>query len=130
MRTKKQGKFALSDLVWVIGYQLTVYIGRTTVETVAEWLRSGLPQELEGRMKATLDVVLPIAEVESKLTAQDFLNRKRDGLEPYKFPATMLRDAYVQTARAVLMAEIEKEFLANRSGNLESVERRLNGWIL
>lgn len=62
-RTKKQEKFALSDLVWVIGYQLTAYIGPTAAETVAEWLQNGIPEELESRMKAALDVALPIAEV-------------------------------------------------------------------
>ncbi len=128
-RTKKQEKFALSDLVWVIGYQLTAYIGRTAVDTVAEWLQNGLPEELESRMKAALDVALPIAEVESELTAQDFLIRRRVGLEPYKFPATMLRDADVQTARVVLMEEVKREFLANKSEDLESVGCRLNNWI-
>lgn len=128
-RTKKQEKFALPDLVWVIGYQLTAYIGRTAAETVAEWLQNGIPEELESRMKAALDVALPIAEVESELTAQDFLIRKRVGLEPYKFPATMLRDADVQTARVVLMEEVKREFLANKSEDLESVECRLNNWI-
>ncbi len=53
----------------MIGYQLTAYIGRVTVKTVAEWVHSGLPEELEERMKAALDAALPIAEVESEFVA-------------------------------------------------------------
>jgi hypothetical protein len=63
VKTKEQERLVLSELVWVIGYRLTAYIGRTTVETVAEWLQSDLPEELHERMQATLDVALPIAEM-------------------------------------------------------------------
>lgn len=130
MRTRKQERFALSELVWMIGFQLTAYIGRTTVEIVGEWLQSGLPEELEGRMRAALDVALPIAEVESELIAQGFLIGKLDGLEPYRFPATMLRDADdVQAARAVLMERAKKKFLANEAGDLADIERKLNRWV-
>lgn len=130
MRRERKRGFALSELVWVIGYQLTAYIGRTTVQTVAEWLKSGLPEETEGRMKAALDVALPIAEVESELVAQGFLIEKLDGLEPYKFPITMLRDADdVQAVRVALIERAKKEFLDNEVSDLEDVERRLKNWI-
>jgi hypothetical protein len=75
MRKEEQECFALSGLVWVIGYQLTAYIDRTTVPIVAESLTSGLLEELEKRMKSALDVALPIAEVESDLIARGFRSR-------------------------------------------------------
>jgi hypothetical protein len=130
MKPRKQKRFALPDLVWVIGCQLTAYIGRTTVEGIAEWLQSELPEELVGRMKTALDVALPIAEVESELIAQGFLIEKLDDLEPYKFPVTMLRDADdVQAARAVLIERAKKEFLDCETSDLEDVECRLKAWI-
>ncbi len=130
MRTRNKEHFALPDVVWVIGYQLTAYIGRTTVHTVAEWLQSGLPEELEGRMRAALDVALPIAEIESELIAQGFLIEKLDGIEPYRFPATILRDADdVHGTRAVLMDRAKREFLDNEDSDLECVDHRLRNWI-
>src|ERR1700723_3053580 len=92
MNSKESG-FALADLVWVIGYQMTAYIGRTNVQAAVEWLRSGLAEELEERRRAAYDVAPPIAEVESELVAQGFLTEKQDGIELYEFPVTMLRDA-------------------------------------
>jgi hypothetical protein len=90
-----------------------------------EWLRSGLPEELKERMRAAYDVALPIAEVESQLVAQGFLTEKQHGLELYRFPATMLRDADAQTAHAVLMERAEREFLDNEAIDLEDVKQRL-----
>ena len=119
----------LQDLVSIVGYQLTAYIGQTNVQTVAEWLKNGLPENLEARMQATLDVAKPIAEVESELVAQGFLIGKQNDLESYRFPATMLRDADVATARTVLMQRAREEFLDNVAGDLEDVERRLKEWI-
>ena len=130
LNTRKQERLDLSELVWIIGYQLTAYIGRVTVETVAEWLQSGLPEELEGRMQAALDVALPIAEVESELIAQSFLIESLDGIEPYGFPALALRDAGdVQAIRIALMETAKVKFLANETSDLEDVERRLSNWI-
>ena len=130
MKTKQHKIFILSDLVWVIGYQLTAYIGCTTVQTVAEWLQGSLPEVLKGRMQAALDVALPIAEVESELIAQGFLIEKLDGIEPYRFPATMLRDADdVEGARAALMKRVKREFLDNEASDLEYVDRRLKNWM-
>lgn len=124
-----QSVFELSDLVWVIGFQLTAYVGWTDKQTVLKWLRNGLPVELEPRMRAALDVALPIAEMESEYVAQSFLMDKQDGLEPYDFPATMLRDADVETSRAVLMELARKEFLDNQASDLEDLGRRLKEWL-
>lgn len=74
--------FDLKKLVWIIGYQLTAYIGRTNIQTVKDWLGNCLPEDLEACMRAALEVVQPIAEVESELVAQGFLIQKRDDLEP------------------------------------------------
>lgn len=41
----------LQVLVSIIGYQLAAYIGRTIVQSRAEWLQSGLPETLEVRMQ-------------------------------------------------------------------------------
>jgi hypothetical protein len=61
-----------------------------------EWLRNGLPKELEERMKAAYDVALPIAEVQSELVAPGLSDEKQAGLG---LPVTMLRDAAPTTAR-------------------------------
>ena len=130
MKPQKQKRFALPDLVWIIGYQLTAHIGRTTVEGVAEWLQHGLPEEQEERMKAALNIVLPIAEVESELIAQSFLIEKLDGIEPYRFHATMLRETEdIPAARAVLMERAKKEFLDCEASDLEGIEHRLKNWV-
>jgi len=71
-RSSRQG-FKLRDLVQVIGYPLTAYIGRTNVWEVGEWLKHGLPTHLVERMQASLDVAKPIEEVEFDLVAQYFL---------------------------------------------------------
>jgi hypothetical protein len=66
-------RFNLKELVWTIGYRLTAYIGNTNVQTVKEWLKSGLPENLEERMKAVFDVAKPIEQAESEYAAQAFL---------------------------------------------------------
>ena len=121
--------FDLENLVWTIGYQLTAYIGKTDIRTVHDWLGNGLPGDLEARMRATFEVAQPIAEVESELVAQGFLIEKRDNLEPYRFPATMLRDADVAIARDVLTKIARKEFLNNVACDLEALAQRLQKWI-
>jgi len=64
----------LADLVSIIGYRLTAYIGgAASTQSAIDWLRNGLPADLEPRMKAAFDVARPIAEVESELVAQGFL---------------------------------------------------------
>ena len=103
----------------IIGFQLTAYIGRTNVWEVREWLKNSLPRHLEERMQATYDVAKPIEEVEFDLVAQYFLINKTDGIEPYKYPARMLRDAVdIPAARAVLMELVRKEFLINVADHL------------
>jgi hypothetical protein len=123
-------KFDLRELVRVIGYQLTAYIGRTNVWEVREWLKNSLPRHLEERMQATYDVAKPIEEVEFDLVAQYFLINKTDGIEPYKYPARMLRDAVdIPAARAVLMELVRKEFLINVADHLEDVKLRLEAFL-
>lgn len=97
----------------IIGYRLTAYIVRTTIQSVAEWLQNGLPENLETRIQLTLEIAKPIAEAESEFVAQKFLSSKLDDLEPYMFPAAMLRDADIQTARTVLIKRAREEFLNN-----------------
>ena len=75
-KTDRHG-FELKNLVWTIGYQLTAYIGRTNGLAVRDWLKNGLPEHLEERMQAALDVSRPIAQAESELVAQYFLIRRR-----------------------------------------------------
>ena len=108
---------------------MTAYIGRTNVVTVQKWLQAGLPEALEDRMSAALELARPIAEVESELVAQGFLSSAREGIEPYQFPATMLRDADPATARAILAQRVRKEFLDNVASDLEAIEQRLQKWI-
>jgi hypothetical protein len=122
--------FNLADLVLIIGYKLTAYIGgATSTQSVVDWLRNGLPPELESRMRAVFNVVKPIAEVESELVAQGFLIGKWEELGSYGTPAQMLREADVQTARSVLIRMAEAEFLSNEVCNLEEVTGRLRQWI-
>lgn len=114
----------------MIGYQLTAFIGSTTVQGVVEWLRTGLPDELEERMKAGFDVTQPIAEAESEIQAQGFLSEELAGLAPYRFPAIMLRQTDdVETARTLLLERARKEFLECEARDLEGVERKLQTWI-
>ena len=122
-------RFDLNQLVSIIGYQLAAYIGHTNIQTVQKWLRFGPPEALEARMRAAMEVAGPIAEVESDLVAQGFLRTERDGIEPYKFPATMLRDADPLTARSTLAQRVKKEFLDNVTIDLEALEQRLKKWI-
>ena len=121
--------FDIKKLVWTIGFQLTAYISHTDIRTVHDWLENGLPGDLEARMRATFEVAQPIAEVESELVAQGFLIGKQDNLEPYRFPATMLRDADVAIARDVLTKLARKEFLDNVACDLEALAQRLHKWI-
>ncbi len=122
--------FNLADLVLIIGYKLTAYIGgATSTQSVVDWLRNGLPPELESRMRAVFDVAKPIAEVESELVAQGFLIGKWEELGSYGTPAQMLREADVQTARTVLTRMAIAEFLSNEVPNLEEVTGRLQEWI-
>lgn len=124
-----ENSFDLKELVWTIGYRLTAYIGGTNIQTVKSWLQNGLPANLEARMRVTLDVAKPIADVESELIAQGFLIQEQDDLEPFRFPATMLRDADVAIARDALMQRAKKEFLDNVAGDLGAVAQRLRKWI-
>jgi hypothetical protein len=78
--TPKFEAFNLSDLVMIIGYKLTAYIGgATSTQTVVDWLKNGLSANLEPRMRTTFDVAAPIAEVESELIAQGFLIEQKEG---------------------------------------------------
>jgi hypothetical protein len=127
-------RFELKELVLTIGYLLTAYLGRTMVTTVIDWLKNGLPNDLEVRMEAAYAVAKPIERVELELVAQGFLNGDDDALSNPNFsitpPITTLRDATdVRAVRAELMARVKKEFLDNVSSDLEGVERRLKEWI-
>ena len=122
-------KFYLKQLVSIIGYQLTAYIGRADIQTVQSWLQVGVPEALEERMRVALEVAGPIAEVESDLVAQGFLSAEQDGIQPYRIPATMLRDADSATARSTLAQRVRKEFLDNVASDLEALEQRLEKWI-
>ena len=119
----------LKDLVRTIGYQLTAFIGRTDIPTVARWLHEGVPEALQPRMQAALDIAKPIERVESDLVSQGFLTEEMCGIAPYRFAAEMLRAADVRTARAVLSERVRKEFLENVAGDLEGIELRLRKWI-
>jgi hypothetical protein len=122
--------FNLSDLVLVIGYQLTAYIGgAATTQSVVDWLRSGLPADLEPRMRAAFDVAAPIARVESDLVAQGFLIEQLEEAGSYRIPARMLREADGKSARSVLMRAAAAEFLSNEAPNLADIEVRLQNWI-
>jgi hypothetical protein len=127
--TSKTETFNLSNLVSIIGYKLTAYIsGATTTQSVVGWLQSGLPEDLEPRMRVAFDVAAPIAEVESELIAQGFLTEQREEIS-YGTPARMLREAGIETARSVLMRVAAAEFLSNEAPNLDDIEVRLQDWI-
>ena len=119
----------VKQLVSIIGYQLTAYIGCTNIQTVQNWLQVGPPEPLQARMKAALEVARLIAEVESDLVAQGFLSTEQGGNEPYRLPATMLRDADPVTARSILGQRVKKEFLDNVASDLPTLEQRLKKWI-
>jgi hypothetical protein len=122
-------RFDLKELVWTIGYRLTAYVGNTNVQTVKEWLKSGLPENLEERMKAVFDVAKPIEQAESEYAAQAFLWGNLDAIPIPESPATLLREAVnIQAARTELMELAKKEFLENAASNLEDLERRLKEW--
>jgi hypothetical protein len=126
----KAKTFNLTDLIVIIGYRLTAYIGgATSIQHIKEWLQNGLPPELESRMRTTFDVVKPIAEVESELIAQGFLIGQREETGSYRFPARMLRESDIKTARSVLMHVAAAEFLSNEVPNINDVESRLQAWI-
>ncbi len=119
----------LNDLVQIIGYQLTAFIGSTDTRTVGRWLHDGVPDALHSRMQAALDIAAPIERVESELVAQGFLTEEMSGLAPYRCAAEMLRGGDVRIARAVLMERVRKEFLENVAADLQGVELRLRQWI-
>ena len=123
-------RFELRELVQIIGFQLTAFIGRTNLFEVREWLKHGLPTRLEERMQAALDVARPIGEVESELVAQAYLWGNLEAAPTLESPAALLRDAIdIQATRAELMEVVRKEFLLNVADDLEDVERRLQAWI-
>ena len=122
----KTGTFDLADLVPIIGYPLTAYIGGATkIQSAVLWLREGLPLDLEPRMRAALDIVKPIAEAESEFIAQGFLIGPREECGSYRTPAQMLLEADVETARSILTRTAAAEFLSNEVPNLEDVASRL-----
>jgi len=131
LKQELKGKtYNFTDLVWIIGYKLAAYIsGATSIQHVKVWLRDGLPADIELRMRATFDVVSPIAEVESEFVAQGFLIGQWKETGSYRFPAQMLREADIETARSVLMRVAAAEFLSNEKPNLEDVAIRLQAWI-
>src|ERR1035438_1730542 len=53
--TSKDESFNLAELVSIIGYRLTAYIGgATSTQSAVDWLRDGLPPELKSRISARL----------------------------------------------------------------------------
>jgi hypothetical protein len=119
----------LNDLVRIIGYQLTAFIGSTDKPTVVRWLHDGVPEAMHSRMQVALDIAAPIEQVESELVAQGFLIEEICGLGPYRCAAEMLREGDVRIARAVLTERVRKAFLENVAADLEGVELRLRQWI-
>jgi hypothetical protein len=125
----KAGTFIFVDLVAIIGYKLTAYIGgASTFQSAVDWLRNGLPRELEPRMRSTFDVVEPIAAAESEVIAQGFLLRPLEETSSYGSPARMLREADVEIALAVLM-QAAARFLSNEAPDLDNVACRLQELI-
>jgi hypothetical protein len=109
------GAFNLPRLVSIIGIKLTAYIGgATTTQSVVDWLRNGLPADIEPRMRAALDIANPIAEAESRFLAQGFLIRIWEGTGPYRTPAGMLREADAGVARQLLTRLAAAEYLLKR----------------
>jgi hypothetical protein len=124
-----QRSVEFEELVRIIGYQLTAFIGSTDVRTAARWLHEGVPEAVLPRMQAALEIAKPIERVESELVAQGFLAEEMSGIAPYRCAAEMLREADVRTACAVLSERVRKEFLENVAGDLEGIELRLGKWI-
>lgn len=124
-----QGSVEFEELVRIIGYQLTAFIGSTDVRTVARWLHEGVPEAVLPRMQASLEIAKPIERVESEVVAQGFLAEEMCGIAPYRCAAEMLRAADVPTAFAFLSERVRKEFLENVARDLEGVELRLRQWI-
>jgi muconolactone delta-isomerase len=124
------GAFNLPRLVSIIGFKLTAYIGgATTTQSVVDWLRSGLPADIEPRMRAAFDISNPIADAESGLIAQGFLIRIWEETGSYRTPAGMLREADVGVARQLLTRLAAAEYLSNEVANIEDVAVRLQEWI-
>jgi hypothetical protein len=129
-RTSGGKIFNLAELVLIIGYRLTAYIGGSANDqSVIDWLRNGLPPGVETRLQATLDVVAPIAQVESELVAQGFLIGQWHEIGAHRSPARMLREADIETARSVLIKLAVAEFLSNEIIDPEDAARRLRSWI-
>jgi hypothetical protein len=126
----RQRLVGFEELVRIIGYQLTAFVGSTDVRTVVRWLHEGVPETLQPRMEAALEIAEPIERVESELVAQGFLAEEMCGLAPYRCAAEMLRAGDVRIARAVLTERARKEFLENVAADLEGIELRLRTWIL
>lgn len=75
----------------IIGFKLTAYIGgATSTPSVVDWLRNGLPAQLEPRMRTAFDIANPIAEAESQLITQAFLISPWKEMGSYRTPAQML----------------------------------------
>jgi hypothetical protein len=127
--TRMTDAFCLAGLIAVIGYRLTAYIGSTSAQSLMDWLRDGLPADIEPRLRAAFEVAKPIADVESVLPAQGFLVQHREETGSYGTPARMLREADVETARSILMLVAAAEFLSNEAADLEDVAARLQEWI-
>jgi muconolactone delta-isomerase len=124
------GAFNLPRLVSIIGFKLTAYIGGTTgTQSVVDWLRNGLPVDLEPRMRAAFDIANPIAEAESGLIAQGFFIRVWEETGSYRTPAGMLRKAEVGVARQLLTRIAAAEYLSSEVANIEDVTVRLQEWI-
>lgn len=117
-RASNAETFTFSNLVSVIGYKLTAYIGRSTkIHTVGDWLQNSLTPDVEQRMRTTVEVVAPIAAVESEPIAQSFLIGQWKETGVFRSPAQMLREADVETARSVLIRLAASEFLSNEVAN-------------
>jgi hypothetical protein len=94
-----QRRADFEELVRIIGYQLTAFVGSTDLRTVARWLQEGVPDVVQPRMEAALDIAKPIERVESELVAQGFLVGEMCGIAPYCCAAEMLRAADVRITK-------------------------------
>jgi hypothetical protein len=127
-------RFELKKLVWTIGYRMTAYLGGTTIPAVAEWLKNGLPNDLDNTRKPLTMLPSPSSDWHLSLSPKAFstvtLMRFRILMFPSRRPITMFRDAAnLLAVRAKLMVRAKKEFLENVASGLEGVERRLKEWI-
>lgn len=66
----------LKELVRIIGYQLTAFIGSTDTRTVARWLHEGVPEALQPRMQAALDIANRSSESNPSLLHRGFWLRR------------------------------------------------------